>query len=145
MFGMNNGYPNFGYDNMNNFQSPRKILMVSGYNGASAIQLGPNESVLALDESGMMIWAVKTDGAGYKSVIQAYDITPHQNTSPQDVIAQYEERIKRLEAQSERLNILGQKIGEMSNVTTYSASPANGAAATTATAVAAAKPVTIIS
>lgn len=98
-------------------------MMVGGYNGASMIQMGPNESVLALDESGTMVWLVKTDGAGYKNVIQAYDINPHQQTHSPD-FSVYEERIKKLEDQASRLDKIEREIGEMryATVTTNSTS-----------------------
>ena len=48
-----------------------------------------------LDESGLMVWLVTSDGAGYKTV-QAYDIAPHQ-TAPAPDYGGLENRIKRLE------------------------------------------------
>lgn len=51
--------------------------MVNGRNGAEAYKLPPNSSALLLDESGLMAWLVKTDGAGYQT-ISCYDIIPHQ-------------------------------------------------------------------
>lgn len=139
---LTNTFP-YGYGNYNiggsplPTQTPRQVLMVGGYNGASMIQVGPNESVLALDESGLMVWVVKTDGAGYKNVIQAYDITPHQDKPAVDV-SSYEERIARLEEQANRLDRIEQEIGEMRNASTYTTSTTNG------TTAAATKPVTII-
>ena len=91
---MTTSYP-YGYGNYsvsgNSFpqRDPRQVLMVGGYNGASMIQMGPNESVLALDESGTMVWLVKTDGAGYKNIIQSYDIIPHEEKTPD--LSSYEE------------------------------------------------------
>lgn len=58
---LTNTFP-YGYGNYNIGSNPlptqtsRQILMVGGYNGAAMIQMGPNESVLALDESGLMVW-----------------------------------------------------------------------------------------
>lgn len=117
-----NTFP-YGYGNYNiggstiPQQGGRQVMMVGGYNGASMIQMGPNESVLALDESGTMVWLVKTDGAGYKNVIQAYDITPHQQTPSPD-FSVYEERIKKLEDQASRLDKIEREIGEMRYATT---------------------------
>ena len=107
----------------------RQVLMVGGYNGASMIQMGPNESVLALDESGTMVWLVKTDGAGYKNIIQSYDIIPHEE-KVQD-LSSYEERIKRLE---DCISKIETQLGEINNGNTT-----NSASITTNT-----KPVTIL-
>lgn len=43
-----------------------EVVKVNGENGARAYSMGPNSSALLLDESGLMIWLVTTDGAGYK-------------------------------------------------------------------------------
>ena len=59
-------------------QQPRQeVVKVNGEGGARAFPLGANSSALLLDESGVIVWVVTTDGAGYKSVA-AFDITPHQ-------------------------------------------------------------------
>lgn len=72
-----------------------QVVRVNGENGAKAYNLGANSSALLLDESGLMVWLVTSDGAGYKSV-SAYDITPHQSTPVPD-FGTLETRIKRLE------------------------------------------------
>ena len=76
-------------------QQPQQVVRVNGENGARAYQMGANSSALLLDESGVMIWLVTTDGAGYKTV-SPYDITPHQADQAQDY-SSLEARIKRLE------------------------------------------------
>ena len=76
-------------------QPAQQVVRVSGENGARAYQIGPNSSALLLDESGLMVWVVTSDGAGYKTV-QAYDIAPHQTAPTQD-FGSLESRIKRLE------------------------------------------------
>lgn len=72
-----------------------QVTKVNGAGGANAFSMGPNSSALLLDASGTMIWAVTTDGAGYKTVA-AYDIIPHKN---QETITYegLESRIKKLE------------------------------------------------
>lgn len=72
-----------------------QVTKVNGAGGANAFSMGPNSSALLLDASGTMIWAVTTDGAGYKTVA-AYDIIPHKS---QETISYegLESRIKRLE------------------------------------------------
>lgn len=75
--------------------APTQVVKVNGENGARAYQLGPNSSALLLDESGMMVWLVTSDGAGYKTV-SPYDIAPHKTTPAPDYVS-LESRIKRLE------------------------------------------------
>ena len=72
-----------------------QVVRVNGENGAKAYNLGANSSALLLDESGLMVWLVTSDGAGYKSV-SAYDIAPHQEAPAPDY-GSLENRIKRLE------------------------------------------------
>jgi hypothetical protein len=76
-------------------QPVQQVTKVNGENGARAYQIGANSSALLLDESGLMVWLVTSDGAGYKTV-SAYDITPHQNVPAPDY-GSLEDRIKRLE------------------------------------------------
>ena len=73
----------------------QQVVRVSGENGAKTYQIGPNSSALLLDESGLLIWLVTSDGAGYKTV-QAYDIAPHKEKPAPDYNS-LESRIKRLE------------------------------------------------
>ena len=73
----------------------QQVVRVSGENGAKTYQIGPNSSAILLDESGLMIWLVTSDGAGYKTV-QAYDIAPHKEKPAPDY-GSLESRIKRLE------------------------------------------------
>lgn len=82
---------------MNPYQGAQQmqVIKVTGAGGANAFNMGPNSSALLLDTSGTMIWAVTTDGAGYKTVVP-YDISPHRN--PEEIAVQsLEDRIKRLE------------------------------------------------
>ena len=74
---------------------PTQVIRVNGENGARAYTLGANSSALLLDESGLMVWLVTSDGAGYKTVTP-YDITPHQ-AQPAPDFGSLESRIKRLE------------------------------------------------
>ena len=72
-----------------------QVTKVNGEGGANAFSMGPNSSAILLDASGTMIWAVTTDGAGYKTVMP-YDIIPHK--SQETVTFEgLESRIKRLE------------------------------------------------
>ena len=71
------------------------VVTVNGENGAQAYPLAPNSSALLLDESQPIVWLVKTDGAGYKTV-SAFNITPHEQAQ-QPTNADLEQRIARLE------------------------------------------------
>ena len=73
----------------------QQVVRVNGENGARAYQIGANSSAILLDESGLMIWLVTSDGAGYKTV-QAYDIAPHKEAPAPDY-GSLEDRIRRLE------------------------------------------------
>ena len=76
-------------------QSRQEVVKVNGENGARAFPIGANSSALLLDESGVIVWLITTDGAGYKSVA-AFDITPHE-TAPALDYSSLESRISRLE------------------------------------------------
>ena len=102
MNGFQNPYMNpYGFVQPQQFQQPQiqqpsvQVTKVNGENGARAYQIGANSSALLLDESGLMVWLVTSDGAGYKTV-SAYDITPHK-TIPAPDYGNLEDRIKRLE------------------------------------------------
>ena len=77
------------------FSPQQQVTRVSGENGARAYTIGANSSALLLDESGLLVWLVTTDGAGYKT-IAPYDITPHR-AQPAPDFESLESRIKRLE------------------------------------------------
>lgn len=77
-------------------QQQQKVVEVTGRSGAEAYQLAADSSVLLLDNTAPIVWLVKTDGAGYKSMIP-YDIKPHEEEKPVDQIKLLEERIEKLE------------------------------------------------
>lgn len=78
------------------YQQPRQeVVRVNGDPGARAYPMGPNSSALLLDESGVIVWLVVTDGAGYKTV-SPYDISPHKEPAQPD-LASIEARMTRLE------------------------------------------------
>ena len=83
------------YPQMPQVQQPTQVVRVNGENGAKSFQMGANSSALLLDESGLLVWLVTSDGAGYKTV-SAYDIVPHQE-APKPDYSSLEDRIKRLE------------------------------------------------
>lgn len=86
-------YP-YGYSP--SMRVPRQeIIRVNGRNGAMAVQMAPNSSVLVLDETAPLVWLCQTDGAGYLSVAP-FDIAPHQDAS-QISVEDLTARIARLE------------------------------------------------
>lgn len=57
--------------------APRyEIIHVTGRRGAEALQMAPNSSVLALDDTAPLVWLCRTDGAGYLTVTP-FDIAQH--------------------------------------------------------------------
>lgn len=76
-------------------QPQQEVTKVNGENGARAYPMGANSSALLLDNSGLLVWLVTTDGASYKTV-SAYDITPHK-AEPTPDYNTLEKRIERLE------------------------------------------------
>lgn len=100
---------NWGNNNMNPYsympqvQMPAphmEVIRVNGENGVDAFQMGPNSSVLLLDETAPIVWLAQTDGAGYKTKTP-YDISPHA-PEPSPEIKSMDERLasidKRLQA-----------------------------------------------
>lgn len=77
-------------------QTQSKVVEVTGRAGAEAYQLGPDSSILLLDNTAPIVWLVKSDGAGYKT-LSAYDIKPHEEEKPIDHFKELEDRITKLE------------------------------------------------
>lgn len=77
-------------------QTQTKVVEVTGRAGADAYQLGPDSSILLLDNTAPIVWLVKTDGAGYKTLV-GYDIAPHEEEKPVDHYKELEDRIVKLE------------------------------------------------
>lgn len=73
-----------------------KVVEVTGKAGAEAYTIGPDSSTLLLDNTAPIVWLVKTDGAGYKT-LAAYDIKPHEEAKPVDHFKELEDRISKLE------------------------------------------------
>lgn len=80
----------------------RHVDKVNGKNGADMFRMAPNSDALLIDENNPIVWFVKTDSAGYKTVIP-YDITPHADEPSPDVkgiderLNSIDERLKALE------------------------------------------------
>lgn len=99
-------------------QPRQEVVKVNGEPSARAYPMGPNSSALLLDVSGAIVWAVTTDGAGYKTVAP-YDIAPHQEAPAPD-FGSLEARIARLE---EKIN--GGTTGNPANAQRSSEQPAD--------------------
>ena len=81
-------YPNY-------FQQAQQIVEVNGEAGANAYSLAANSSIMLLDTQHPICYIVKTDGAGYKTVMQ-FDLTPHV-PKEQAIMNSLDERLKMLE------------------------------------------------
>lgn len=76
--------------------APRyEIIHVTGRNGAEALQMAPNSSALALDDTAPLVWLCRTDGAGYLTVTP-FDITQHAEP-PAVSVDELSARLSRLE------------------------------------------------
>jgi hypothetical protein len=72
------------------------ITQVNGWGGADAFRMGPNSSILLLDQEQPVVYMKTTDGGGFPSVA-AYELRPLQRPKPLDA-NELEERLNRLEA-----------------------------------------------
>lgn len=90
--------PYVNYVNSNSYFRPPayEVVKVHGREGANAFQMGPNSSILLLDENDPIVWLAKTDVAGYK-IVTPFRITPYEETPPVDISA-LSAKIKQLEA-----------------------------------------------
>ncbi len=99
---------------MNNFQNPYnynpygfnrfptyEVIKVNGKPGVDAFQMGPNSSILLLDETANLVWLAQTDGAGYKTATP-FTITPFVEKPPVDMNA-LTEKIDGIEAELKEL------------------------------------------
>lgn len=106
-YGGNNFRPTMGQQNQMQFQNintpqlpPQEVMKVNGRNGANALNLAPNSSLLASDLTQPIVWFIVTDGAGYKTVTP-YSITPFDEEKEEfnmnDLVLSLDERISNLE------------------------------------------------
>ncbi len=78
------------------FNAPRyEIIHVTGRHGAEALQMAPNSSALALDDTAPLVWLCRTDGAGYLTATP-FDIAQHAET-PAVSVDDLSARLTRLE------------------------------------------------
>lgn len=76
--------------------APRyEIIHVTGKRGVDALQMAPNSSLLALDDTAPIVWLCQTDGAGCMTPTP-FDIALHEET-PAVNVEELNERLSRLE------------------------------------------------
>ena len=84
--------PYVNYVNTNSYFRPPayEVVKVHGREGANAFQMGPNSSILLLDENDPIVWLAKTDGAGYKTVtpfrIAPYEEAKRRGVDPNQIL-----------------------------------------------------------
>ena len=99
------------YNGYNNYRLPTyEVIKVNGRGGANAFQMGPNSSILLLDETDNIVWLAQTDGAGYKTVTP-FDIVPHKEEQKVDMTSV----INRIEALELSINELKEVQNAKSN------------------------------
>ena len=86
-------FPYFGMQQQTQQPQNQKIPRCDGEKGALSFDLAPNSSMLILDNSGTLIWAIASDGIGNKTA-SPYDIFPHEVKPEPD----YSDLVKRIEA-----------------------------------------------
>lgn len=91
-------YGQFPYQNFS-LGTPVEIPHVNGINGANAYTLPACSSILLLDDNSPLVYLVKTDSAGYKTVTP-YSITEYKPAPPVDVGS----LLERVEALEKRFN-----------------------------------------
>ena len=98
----------------------REIDKVNGEESAKAFPIGPNSSVILMDQNDPLIWVVVTDASGYKTVkpftISPY--TPEQPVSTNDLKEQLTDISCRLNKLEERINY-----GESNNDSSWKNKP----------------------
>lgn len=82
-------------------QQPWDILTVKGREGIEKIQMPPRSKALFMDEDDTIVWLVKTDDAGVKSVIQPLPFTVPEDPEQQRM-SSFEERLTKLEEEMKR-------------------------------------------
>lgn len=79
------------------------IVRLNGRAGAEALQMQPNDEVIAIDEHENVVWLIQSDGAGYKSIhpYAISEIAPEPQINNADLMA----RIERLENRINELDV----------------------------------------
>ena len=126
--------PNYPVVQQQNSASIRKVECVNGKESAMTFPLGPNSSVILVDNLSPRVFLVTTDASGYKA-IQAFKITPDDEEAKEqpiqaegsvirddnevaalkDRLDQLEERLKKYEQQSDESHAESTYTGKSGN------------------------------
>ena len=86
------------------FVPQRNIERVNGLDGANALNLGPNSSVLALDENLNVVWVIATDQNGTKTLVKGIclgeEYVPPKPVTMEDLLSEIRDmksRVMKLE------------------------------------------------
>ena len=82
-------------------QQPWDVPTVKGHEGAEKFEMPPRSKVLLMDEEDQIVWLVKTDDAGVKSMIQPLPFTIPDDPEKQRM-SSIEERLSKLEEEMKR-------------------------------------------
>lgn len=80
LYGQQNYYNNFQQQQQPHYE----IIKVNGKPGVDAFRMGPNSSIILVDETTNLVWFVRTDGAGYKEATP-FTITHYVEQPPVDL------------------------------------------------------------
>ena len=75
-----------------------QIDEVNGEAGARSLPMGVNSGRLALDSTNAILWVIKTDNVGNKTVVAPFDLTPHV-PEPDPAIKALDDRMSKMESQ----------------------------------------------
>lgn len=95
------------FQQQQNILPPQQILQAKGKASIDMLKMSPDSSVLIADETAPIVWKCTSDSLGNVSAIP-FDITPHKDQEQKaqenlaNVVADLEERLKKLEAKYEQ-------------------------------------------
>ena len=120
MGGINfNPYWNVQQPTLNNYRLPvYHAEPIHGENAAWQFPMGPNSEIYLPDADEDLIWWIRTDANGNKSVMP-FDVNPHKKPEPVDI----NNILTRLNALEEQVNVKQNKSNAKRNAT-VSANPA---------------------
>lgn len=105
---------------------PVEIPHVNGQNGAQAYQLPANSSILLLDDNAPIVYLVRTDSAGYKT-ITPYAIQEYKPEPAIDIrallerVESLERRLNESDSEPTKTASASSSSGSIKNVNEYSA------------------------
>lgn len=82
-------------------QQPWDVPTVKGHEGAEKFEMPPRSKVLLMDEDEQIVWLVKTDDAGVKSLIQPLPFSIPEDPEKQRM-SSIEDRLSKLEEEMKR-------------------------------------------